>query len=350
MIEFAWRKREVWNTLFSSVICCPVCGELRMILENNEIHCRQCRSSFEFRNGLPHLYSDEFRNLICKFEEKNDSKLSEGEKILKANMRFHNSSAEGYDTDPAIAHLLSKSGRSLIGECVEHCRKRTDGEVWIDAGCGTGQVMSIGRKFPVTLGFDISEGMATIAKAKGHFVFIGVANHIPVASSTADLVTACALLHHLPDPEEFLLEAFRILKPGGMLFTDFDPNNRCSHSRPFFRFIRQSYRFIKPKRKSIHTKSREIQRQSHLADYHMYYNFQFNGEFIGGILRKIGFNDIRVDYYFDKSGLNAVDRPPLGMKLRRMLMAPLNGIFSVQEIAPLFLALAQKPIGFRDRC
>ena len=331
-----------WEDRFTELICCPDCAQAMLYFDHSVIKCRNCRSQFDYQNGMPHLYDRSFRALIKKIEGELDGPPLSEEAVLKANVEFHNENAAGYDEDPAIHHLLSESGQSLIRECVKYCQENTDGQVWIDAGCGTGKVMSIAEKFPVTIGFDVSESMASIAVSKGHCAFLGDAYHIPCPTSTVDVVTACALLHHLPKPEKFLAEAYRVLKPGGMLFTDFDPNNRPSHSGKLLGLIRNLYSRITPRQKSIHTANREVEEQSGIADYQLYFNNDFNGAFIQDALDKTGFRDVRVEYYFDKSGLTEPDKPPPFRLLRRLLMAPVSGILNWKDLAPYFFVLARK--------
>jgi ubiquinone/menaquinone biosynthesis C-methylase UbiE/uncharacterized protein YbaR (Trm112 family) len=331
-----------WGQAFKELIYCPDCKKRKLFFVENNIVCGNCSSKFDYKNGVPHLYTSNFRALIQKLEEEEGASLTEEAAVLKANLEFHNENAGGYDQDPAIHHLLSKSGQALIQDCINYCRNNTEGQIWVDAGCGTGQLMSIGDKFPLTVGFDLSESMAVLANSKGHFVFLGDAYSSPFDDNTADMVTACAVLHHLPKPEEFLKEAYRILKPGGMLFTDFDPNNRPSHNSWLLNVVKKLYQFVKRKEKSMHTANAEVEKQSKLADFQMYYNHNFNGEFFEEALRETGFQEIRVNYYFDKPGLNASDRPAPFKFFRRLLMSSVSNIFNWKELAPYFLILAKK--------
>jgi len=41
---------------------------------------------------------------------------------------------------------------------------------------------------------------------------------LPFNDNTFNVITAAALIEHLPDPHSFLKECYRVLKPGGMLF------------------------------------------------------------------------------------------------------------------------------------
>ena len=46
---------------------------------------------------------------------------------------------------------------------------------------------------------------------------IGALEHLPLGDGEADTVIASMVFHHLPDPRQAIAEAFRILKPGGLL-------------------------------------------------------------------------------------------------------------------------------------
>lgn len=43
-------------------------------------------------------------------------------------------------------------------------------------------------------------------------------NYMPFEDDCFDVITAAALIEHLPDPQPFLKECLRILRPGGILF------------------------------------------------------------------------------------------------------------------------------------
>ncbi|NJM46909.1 MAG: class I SAM-dependent methyltransferase [Alkalinema sp. RU_4_3] len=47
--------------------------------------------------------------------------------------------------------------------------------------------------------------------------------NIPLRSNIADIVIANATLHHCDDMQQALSEAARLVKPGGLLITDLDP-------------------------------------------------------------------------------------------------------------------------------
>jgi SAM-dependent methyltransferase len=71
---------------------------------------------------------------------------------------------------------------------------------------------------------------------------IGIADAIPVRDAVADAVLSSQVIEHLPDPEEALREARRILKPGGLLFISF-PLLFPLHASPydFFRYTEHGF-------------------------------------------------------------------------------------------------------------
>jgi SAM-dependent methyltransferase len=72
------------------------------------------------------------------------------------------------------------------------------------------------------VGADVSEGMLEVARSLSRdtdnieYVYTS-AESVPVGMGEFDLVTSCIAFHHFPDPLGALLDAARVLKPGGRL-------------------------------------------------------------------------------------------------------------------------------------
>lgn len=100
-------------------------------------------------------------------------------------------------------------------------------KIVVDVGCGPGNVYRSLKKRCGTprllIGVDIAMGGLEIAQELGYTSVLADAHQLPFISDFADIVTVNATLHHCDDMEQVLREAARIVRPGGTLFTDHDP-------------------------------------------------------------------------------------------------------------------------------
>jgi len=93
----------------------------------------------------------------------------------------------------------------------------------VDVGCGTGlllEQLSARLKGVALLGIDPAPGMVrqAAARARGRYaVAQGVAEALPLADGSADMVLACLSFDHWADQEAGLKECARVLRPGGSL-------------------------------------------------------------------------------------------------------------------------------------
>lgn len=96
----------------------------------------------------------------------------------------------------------------------------------LDVGCGTGKSRLIYERFVSRyVGIDLSTAAIRIARQRfpQQQWLIGDACELPFGAESFDVVAFSSILHHLVDLRPALLEANRVLKPGGTVFA-FDPN------------------------------------------------------------------------------------------------------------------------------
>jgi ubiquinone/menaquinone biosynthesis C-methylase UbiE len=99
-----------------------------------------------------------------------------------------------------------------------------DDKVVVDIGCGPGNIFaSLQGKPKVLIGVDVAPKSLEIASSIGYTPLLADATHLPFKSGIADVVVLNAALHHCEHMEDVLAEAARIVKPGGLLVTDHDP-------------------------------------------------------------------------------------------------------------------------------
>ncbi len=99
----------------------------------------------------------------------------------------------------------------------------------LDLGCGFGEFGSIFLEEPADVGIDVNRKDLEKALRKGVYRSLGQADarRLPFSGESFAAIISVSTLEHIPGVEEVLLEAFRVLRPGGMfLFTV--PSDRFS--------------------------------------------------------------------------------------------------------------------------
>lgn len=85
----------------------------------------------------------------------------------------------------------------------------------LDVGCGTGANLEMLKNFGEAEGVDVSVDALEFCRAKGLKVHKGLAEELPFADESFDVVTALDVVEHLDDDVAGLKEMFRVLKTGG---------------------------------------------------------------------------------------------------------------------------------------
>ncbi|MCI0561429.1 MAG: class I SAM-dependent methyltransferase [Nitrososphaera sp.] len=97
----------------------------------------------------------------------------------------------------------------------------------IDFGCGTGFVIDLVKDlFDEVHGIDITvEMMRRVDSSSGNvYLCRARAEQTPFAGGVFDFATAYSFMDHLFDYKEFLEDVYRVLKPGGIFYSDLNPN------------------------------------------------------------------------------------------------------------------------------
>jgi ubiquinone/menaquinone biosynthesis C-methylase UbiE len=99
-----------------------------------------------------------------------------------------------------------------------------DDKVVVDVGCGPGNLFAILKGSPkLLIGVDVSAGALRLAEQIGYTPLLADAHHMPLVSEFADYVALNATLHHCDDMVRVLTESARLVRPGGVLVVDHDP-------------------------------------------------------------------------------------------------------------------------------
>jgi ubiquinone/menaquinone biosynthesis C-methylase UbiE len=102
-----------------------------------------------------------------------------------------------------------------------------DNQIVVDLCCGPGNLAAVlsdtvGQP-RLLIGIDIALGSLKSAIDFGYQPLYADAHHIPLIDGFADTVVINAGLHHCDDMAQVLQEAARLVKPGGRLIIDHDP-------------------------------------------------------------------------------------------------------------------------------
>jgi ubiquinone/menaquinone biosynthesis C-methylase UbiE len=145
------------------------------------------------------------------------------------------------------------------------------------------------KYFESCIGLDLSLEMALSKGISKELLVQGNCYHTPFADDEFHLVSAFALLHHLVNIDDFFKEAFRILKPGGYLYTEGDKNLYCVKTERRLRMFQYT---LQGERNTIKFKYyRDRLKQRDRFEYH-----QMGLDFrkLRKLLEKVGFQEIKI--------------------------------------------------------
>jgi SAM-dependent methyltransferase len=166
-----------------------------------------------------------------------------------------------------------------------------DDRIVVDLGCGPGNVFAtVGGRPRRLIGLDVSPGGLEMARRVGYTPIVGDAQETPFVSNFADLVVLNAALHHCDDMQRVLREAARIVRPGGIIVTDHDPQfsawNFRGLAKVLWNFRLTAYLWLK---KGFH-RSTEEQAMVLASEIHHEPGEGVTMEFFHDVLDPLGFD------------------------------------------------------------
>lgn len=105
---------------------------------------------------------------------------------------------------------------NFLEQIIQKLKSKTENPKILDVGCGTGANLEMLGKFGEATGVDVSEDALEFCRQRGlSQVKYGLAENLPFADESFDLVTALDVVEHLDDDIAGLKEMHRVLQKDG---------------------------------------------------------------------------------------------------------------------------------------
>ena len=225
--------------------------------------------------------------------------------VLKANIELHTQLSCSYkEAEPHYKPENVQRVRNVLKTISGNGSSKR----LLDVGCGMGFIIDIAKEFYQEIcGVDITPAM--IEKVNKECkncqidLRIAEAEDLPFENNSFDTVSAFAFLHHLYDLRPALEEIFRVLKKGGILYSDTDPNFYFWQS---FNNIDQDKKYsdiVDREINGINYKDKELKDKYNVEPYvlntaeslkHKYGGFKEDE--IKELLYSIGFSKVEINY------------------------------------------------------
>jgi ubiquinone/menaquinone biosynthesis C-methylase UbiE len=146
--------------------------------------------------------------------------------VVTANVAVHSAMAATYnEREPHFRPENQQKVRAVL----EDVSRATNRGRLLDFGCGTGFIINLAKDLFDTIdGVDITQAMLDrVDLSSGNITLHNQrCEDLPFESASFDAATAYSFLDHLADYSLVLKEAYRVLRPGGIMYADLLPNKR----------------------------------------------------------------------------------------------------------------------------
>lgn len=153
---------------------------------------------------------------------------AEQQKAIDANIYVHSflANAGEYVKSPHFRPENRAKVRAIVERVVPSAPVSGTMQA-IDFGCGTGFMIDLVKDlFGEVHGVDITQDMMKQVDLSSGNVFLheSLAESTPFATGRFDFACAYSFMDHLHDYRKFLEEAYRVLRVGGVFYSDLNPN------------------------------------------------------------------------------------------------------------------------------
>ncbi len=144
--------------------------------------------------------------------------------VVEANIEVHSKMAKTYNE---LEPHFRPENQAKVKKKLEALRARATGGKLLDIGCGTGFIINLARGlFDEIHGVDVTQAMLDrVDTSTGNITLHNApAEKLPFPDKSFDMVSAYSFIHHTENYWKVLREAGRVLKPGGIVYVDLEPN------------------------------------------------------------------------------------------------------------------------------
>ncbi len=209
----------------------------------------------------------------------------------------------------------------LAGQLYVISKKRGGGSI-LDLGCGSGFVSTIAKDyFTERYAVDISPKILESIKDDSLIKINSDADSMPVSSESIDCAVTFAVLHHCFEYEPMFNEIYRVLKKGGIYYSDHDMDSMFfSRFEPLLKIYR---RLTDPKRRFL---SEYKNLSAEIYDWTEFHSKGIPADKIAQVLAKTGFKEVGLSYHW--YGLSPLTDTIFGNRDYKRGFAPLVRIIA----------------------
>lgn len=194
-------------------------------------------------------------------------------------------------------------------------------DVLLDLAAGSGFVTKCAEGiFKHRYALDISLNVLNKREFIAESNIVADVDYLPFADSSVNVITCFAAVHHFPTFHNFIKESYRVLKPGGVLYTDHDMSLAFANR---YAILLKPYRYLKNSGGHYHETCPDISMELyHCAEVH---EDGVDDDLLSDLLIKTGFNvDIQYHWY----GLTSLTNKLFSYKKMSKGHAPLIQVFA----------------------
>lgn len=224
--------------------------------------------------------------------------------VKEANKRFYNIAADFYETVDGrrkqIPSWLLRNIKKVAGNSATN--------TWLDIGSGSGWLACAAKSYAKTMvATDISHAILGKIPNKEITKVTCDVDFLPFGNNSVDVVSCFAVLHHIPEYTHLIKEVQRVLKPGGIFYSDHDIDDT---------FVRRFGLFLKMYRKFFDASAKYSTADPRLTP-ELYKKTEIHADGIQSdaivtLLREAGFKHLDVAYHW--KGLNKITDILFGCK------------------------------------